>query len=62
MVNGPQEVAAHLEEILHNAVNRREVLHAGGRFEAPHLGFSLTGRLVGDLRPVVLVLPGAMHH
>jgi hypothetical protein len=32
------------EEILHDAVNRREALQLGGRLEAPHLPLTLSGR------------------
>ena len=56
MVSRPQEVSTDSEEILHDTVNRRELLELSGRLEAPHLALPLTRRLVGDLGSIVRVL------
>ena len=56
----PQQMSAHPEEILHDAVHRREALQMGGRLEAAHLALALTGRLMRDLRSIVVVLPSAV--
>jgi hypothetical protein len=45
VVNGPQQVAAEPEDILHDAVDGSESLKLPGRFETPHLGLSLADRL-----------------
>ena len=59
MVSRPEQVSAHPEEILHNAVNGREALQMGGRLEAPHLAFALARRLMGDFGAIVRTLiPG----
>ena len=58
----PQEVSTDSEEILHDIVNRRELLELSGRLETPRLALTLAGRLMGDLRAVVRVLIGAVEH
>ncbi len=55
-------MSADSEEILYDAMNRREALKMGGRLEAPHLAFALASRLMRDLRAIVLVLPRAVYH
>lgn len=55
----PQQVAAHPEETLHEALHRHEALHVGNRFESPHLPLALTDWLMRDFRSIVIVLPGA---
>ena len=62
VMRGSQQMAPDAEEILHDTVNRREPLELSGRLETPHLALTLAGRLVGDLRAVVLVLIGAVKH
>ena len=62
MVDGPQQMSAHPEEILHHAVDRREALHVGGGLEAPHLALALSRRLVRHLGSVVRKLSRAMNH
>ena len=66
MVDGSQQVAAGAKEILHESVNRKEVLRVADRLEPAHLPFTLPRRLMRHLRPVVLVLPRAVwdgwHH
>lgn len=57
-----QQVAADQEQILHDAVNGSASLKLGHRFEPPHLAFSLSGRLVRDLSPVVRILGGDVTH
>ena len=54
--NRPQQMSAHAEEILHDAVHRREALQLAGRLEAAHLALALPGRLVSDFRAIVGVL------
>ena len=61
-MRGSQQMAPDAEEILHDTVNRRELLELSGRLETPHLALLLAGRLVGDLRAVVRVLIGAVKH
>ncbi len=60
----PQQMAAHPEEILDNAVDGGEALQMHRRLEAPHLVFTLTRRLVRHLGSVVRVLictaPGSL--
>ena len=62
VVDGPEQMSAHAEEILHYAVHGHEKLHVGSRLEAPHLALALPGRLVGDFRPIVRVLVRAVDH
>jgi len=52
----PQQMAAHPEEILHHAVDRREALQVRGWFKATPLAFPLARRLMRDLRPIVRIL------
>ena len=61
MVNGPEEVAADTKEILHGSVYREKPLRVRGGFKPAHLSLALSGRLMRDLRSVVLVLPRAVH-
>jgi len=58
----PQLMPTDAEEILHDAVNRREALQLGGGLEAPHLPLTLSRRLMRHLGPVVRVLIGAVNH
>ena len=66
MVGGPEQVAADPEEILHDAVHRREPLELPGGLEAAHLPFALSCRFVRDLGSVVGVRVRALddrgHH
>ena len=62
MVSRSQEVSTDSEQILHDTVNRRELLELSGRLETPHLALTLSGRLMGDLRAVIRVLIGAVKH
>ncbi len=48
----PQQMAAHPEEILDDAVDGGEALQMDRRLEAPHLALTLSRRLVRDFRPV----------
>ena len=48
-------MTADTKQILNDAVNRKEALRLASRLEAPHLTFSLSSRLVRDLRTVVRV-------
>ena len=61
MVGGPEQMAADPEEVLHDAVHRREPLELPGGLEAAHLPFALSCRFVRDLGSVVGVLLGPMH-
>ena len=54
-MKGPQQMAAHPKDILHDAVDGRKALKLAGRLEAPHLAFPLPGRLMRDLGAVVRV-------
>ena len=46
VVSHPEQMSAHPEEVLHEAVHGHEALHVGGRLEASHLTLAaLTGRL-----------------
>ena len=62
VVSRSQEVSTDSEQILHDTVNRRELLELSGRLETPHLALTLSGRLMGDLRAVIRVLIGAVKH
>ena len=62
MVSRSQEVSTDSEQILHDTVNRRELLELSGRLETPHLALTLSGRLMGDLRAVIRILIGAVKH
>ena len=55
-------MSADSEEILYDAVHRREALQMGGRLEPPHLAFPLARRLMRDLCSIVLVLTGTVDH
>ena len=54
-MDGPQEVAAYAEEILHGAVHREKPLRVRGGLKAPHLAFPLPGWLVRGFGSVVRV-------
>ena len=56
MVNRPEQMSAHTEEILYQAVNGREALQLGRRFEAPHLALTLSRRVMRHLGAIVRVL------
>ena len=60
VVGSPQQVTSNTEEILNESVHRQEALRVSGRLEAPHLALTLSGRLMRDLRSIVLVLLGAV--
>ena len=62
MVNRSEQVAADAKEILHESVYREKPLCVRGGSEPAHLSLALSCRLMRDLRAVVLVLPGAVHH
>ena len=66
MVGGPEQMADDPEEILDDAVDRREALELPRRLEASHLPFALSRRFVRDLGSVVGVRVRAMddrrHH
>src|SRR6266566_2199029 len=59
-------MTSHAKEILNEAVDRQESLRVSGGFEPPHLSLALAGRLMGDFRSIVFVLPSAVkdtrHH
>jgi hypothetical protein len=61
-MDGSQKVAADPKEILHGSVHREKPLRMGSGFETPHLALALSGRLVGDFRPIVGVLVLAVDH
>ena len=48
------------EEVLDHAVNRKEPLGLSRRLESTHLPFSLPGRLMWDLSPIVCILSGVV--
>ena len=48
--------------VLYDAVDGREALQLGRRFEAAHLALALSGRLMGDFGEVVCVPIGAVDH
>ena len=58
----PQQVSAYAEEILDHRLDRGEALQMRGRFEAPHLAFTLSRRLVRDFGAVVRILSRAVDH
>ena len=58
----PQQMSAHSEEILDHRLDRREALQMRSRFEAPHLAFTLSRRLVRDFGAVVRILIRAVDH
>ena len=62
MVSGPQQVSAHPEEILYEAVYGCEALHLGGRLKAPHLTLALACRLMGHFGSIVRVLVRDVDH
>ena len=62
VVSGPQQVSAHPEKILYEAVHGCEALHLGGRLEAPHLALALACRLMGHFGPIVRVLVRGVDH
>ena len=57
-----QQVTSDTKEILHESVHRPEALRVSGGFEPAHLPLALPRRLMGDLRSIVLVPPGAVHN
>ena len=57
-----QQVSADSEEILDHRLDRREALQVRGRFEASHLAFTLSRRLVRDFGAVVRILIRAVDH
>ncbi len=62
MVGSPEQVTPDTEEIEHESVYRQEALRMSDGFEPPHLTLPLSGGLMGDLRSIVLVLPGTVNH
>src|SRR5712691_3405625 len=62
VVRRPQQMSAHSEEILYEAVHGREPLHLSGRLEAPHLALALARRLMGNLCSIVRVLVRGVDH
>ncbi len=56
-----QQMSADPKQVLDRTVDRQEALRVSNRLEASHLGLALPRRLMGDLRPVVLVLLRAVH-
>ena len=60
VVSRSQEMSAHPEEILHDAVDRCDALQMGGRLEAAHLALALPRRLVGDVGAIVRALARAV--
>lgn len=62
MVNSPEQMSAHAEQILHDSMYGSEALQMIYRLELSHLAFALTGRLKRHFRSVVLVLPGAVNY
>jgi len=61
MLSRPQQMGADPEEMLHEPMYRRKALDVGSRREASHAALPLTGRLMGDLRSIVRILPWAVH-
>ena len=61
-MRGPQHMSAYAEEILNHAVDRREPVQMPGRLKAPHLTFTLPGRLMRDFGAVVRRLSRVMDH
>ena len=53
-------MASDTEEILGKSVDGQELLRLGRGLEPSHLSLPLSGRLVGDLRSIVLVLAGVV--
>ena len=62
VAGSPQQVTSHTEKILNESVHRQEALRVSGRLEASHLALALSGRLMRNLRSIVLVLLGAVDH
>ena len=60
IMGGPEQMVADPEEILHDAVDRREALELPRGLEAAHLPFALSRRFVRDLGSVVGVPVRAM--
>ncbi len=58
----PQEVTSDAEEILDDSVHREKSLRLSRGLKPSHLSLALACRLVGDVRPIVLVLTGSMLH
>ena len=54
------QVASIAKEIVNRAVDREEALNVACGFKATHVAFALAGGLMGDLSPVVSVLPGVV--
>ena len=55
-------MSPHPEEILHDAMDGREVLQLGGGLEAAHLTFARLGRLMRHLGAVVRILIRPVDH
>ena len=60
VVSRAQQVASYTKEIPHESVYRQKALRVRSRLKPTHLSLALAGRLVRDLRAVVLVLPCAV--
>ena len=61
-MDSPEQMSADSEEILYDAVHRCGALQMGGRLETAHLPFALSGQWMRDLRSIILVMLGAVHH
>ena len=53
-------MTSHTKEIVNESAHRQETLRVRGGFEPVHLSLALSGRLMRDLRSIVLVLLGAV--
>jgi hypothetical protein len=60
VVDCPQQVTPDTEEVLGDSVHRQESLRLSGGLEPSHLSLPLSGRLVGNLRSIVLVSAGVV--
>ena len=55
-------MTSHTKEIVNESVHRQEALRVRGGFEPAHLSLAVPRRLMGNLRSIVLVPPGAVHN
>ena len=62
MVDGSQEVATDPKQIQDDAMHRQEPLRVGGGGKPAHLSLASPRGLMRDLRSIVFVLPGTVHH
>ncbi len=60
MISCSQQMPPDAEEVLNDSVHREKSLRLPRGFEPSHLSLALACRLVGDFRPIVFVLLGAV--